>query len=94
MASANPNEGKRQIDCTKLEVPASYHKGIVEFAYHVRMSQIHKVSWLATIYRLCKSAIEEDILDIQLIDWPKVGVLGYRMVRTVAGFTTGLKVLS
>jgi hypothetical protein len=40
----------------------------VKLADHVRMSRIHEISRLIAIHCFSLSAIEKDVLDIQLVD--------------------------
>jgi hypothetical protein len=45
-------------------------EGPIEFADHVEMSQVHKAHRLRVIHRLCHNAMEEGILDIELMHQP------------------------
>jgi hypothetical protein len=41
----------------------------IELAYHVRVHWVHKANRLSAMHHLCQSAIEEGILDIELMHW-------------------------
>ena len=66
---------------------------LVEPADHIWAGGIGKSRGLTAVNCLSQSAMEESILDIQLMHRPGARA-SERTVRTVAGFTTGLNVSS
>jgi hypothetical protein len=68
-------------------------QGAVQPADQVRASRVDKAGGLATVVRLCQSAVEEGILDVELVDRLVLGD-GEGTTRTAANLTMGLKVSS
>jgi hypothetical protein len=68
-------------------------QGAVQPADQVRASRVDKAGGLATVDRLCQSAVEEGVLDVELVDRLVLGD-GEGTTRTAANLTMGLKVSS
>jgi hypothetical protein len=66
-------------------------QGLVQATDQVRVSRIGETRGLAAKDSFRESVVEEGILHIELLNG---SVTGDSSVRTVAGFTTGLKVSS
>jgi hypothetical protein len=69
-------------------------EGVVQPTDQVQTSFVNEAGGLAAVDSLRQSAVEEDILDIELMDRQPRERARERTVRTVANLTTGLKVSS
>jgi hypothetical protein len=80
-------------------VPCSRHlfqavEGLVEPAHQLRVRGVNEGSALRAVDGLGDCAMEEGVLDVELVHGPTPGDSQSQHSRTVVGLTTGLKVSS
>jgi hypothetical protein len=93
LASTNPSVRKKKANREYHARGACFIERLIHPADQILTTEIHKTCWLAVVDCLGLSAMEKCILDIELVHRPRARE-SQRTMRTVAGFTIGLKVSS
>jgi hypothetical protein len=96
LASTKPREtkvgGKAEVPCPRRMLQAI--EGLVEPAHQLRVRRVNKAGRLRAVDRLGECAMEESVLNVELVHGPTLEIARVSTVRMVADLTTGLKVSS
>jgi hypothetical protein len=85
---------RRRSGCTRPAPPAEAVEGAVQPTYQIRVSGVDEAGGLATVDSFRQSAMEEGILDVELMDRPVPGEGEGEDGATDGKLDEGLKVSS